>query len=99
MENVLRKPSTARVFFLAQVNFWYDHTRLLSQMAKISVSFTKLWGGGGGFLVGGGGGGLLGTFELGLARNLAVANPGLAVRVVALSLFRSFPSLDLGSVQ
>ena len=38
MENVPRKPSAARVIFLARVNCWYEHTRLLSQMAKILSS-------------------------------------------------------------
>ena len=38
MENVLSKPSAAWVIFLAWVNFWYEHTRLLSRMAKILSS-------------------------------------------------------------
>ena len=38
MENVPSKPSAARVIFLARVNFWYEHTRLLSRMAKILSS-------------------------------------------------------------
>ena len=38
MENVPCKPSADRVFFLARVNFWYEHTRLLSRMAKILSS-------------------------------------------------------------
>ena len=38
MENVPSKPSAARVIFLARVNFSYEHTRLLSRMAKIFFS-------------------------------------------------------------
>ena len=38
MENVPSKPSAAWVIFLARVNFWYEHTRLLSRMAKILSS-------------------------------------------------------------
>ena len=35
MKNVPSKPSTALVFFLAGVNFWYEHMRLFLPMAKI----------------------------------------------------------------
>ena len=38
MENVPSKPSAARVIFLVRVNFWYEHMRLLLQMANILSS-------------------------------------------------------------
>ena len=38
MENVPSKPSAAQVIFLAWVNFWYEHTHLLSRMAEILSS-------------------------------------------------------------
>ena len=52
MENVTSKPSAAWVIFLALVNFWYEHTRLLLRMAKIlssmpyqSVGVKLFWAG------------------------------------------------------
>ena len=38
MENVPSKPSATREFFLARVNFCYQHTRIVSRMAKILSS-------------------------------------------------------------
>ena len=38
IKNVPTKPGAARVIFLALVNFWYEHTRLLSRMTKILSS-------------------------------------------------------------
>ena len=35
MENVPSMPSAARVFFLARLNLWSEHTHFLSRMAKI----------------------------------------------------------------
>ena len=38
MYKVPSKPSAALVIFFARVNFWYEHMRLLSRMAKILSS-------------------------------------------------------------